>query len=234
MYVPVQVGAIGKPSIAGFERDDRGLNISAKNPRYCELTALYWAVNNIDSDYIGLAHYRRHFSGSGDRRTLSSENAASLLSHASVILPKRRNYYIETLGSHYAHTHDSRHLEILGSVIARIAPAYKADFDSHLSERGGHMFNMMVMRRDLLEEFCDWMFPILFETERHICFDGLPPFQERLMGRLSELLVDVWINHIRLEYVEQPIVEMEGTNWVKKGGAFLAAKAFGKSYEASF
>ena len=234
MYIPVQVGAIGKPSIAGFERDDRGSNISSKNPRYCELTALYWAVNNIDAEYIGLAHYRRHFSGSGDKRTMSSEDAANLLARAPVILPKRRNYYIETLGSHYAHTHDRQHLEALGDVIAKMAPAYSADLYSHLSERGGHMFNMMVMRRDLLEEFCSWMFPILFETECHIRFDGLSPFQERLMGRLSELLVDVWVGHFGLDYVEQPIVEMERASWVKKGGAFLAAKAFGKGYEASF
>ena len=47
--------------ILGYQGDDAGDNISEKNPYYCELTGLYWAWKNLDADYIGLAHYRRHF-----------------------------------------------------------------------------------------------------------------------------------------------------------------------------
>ena len=63
LYMPLQVGkAIAKVDL-GFQGDDTGDNISAKNPNYCELTGLYWAWKNLDADYIGLAHYRRHFKG---------------------------------------------------------------------------------------------------------------------------------------------------------------------------
>ena len=72
VYLPVQVGAAGRESL-GFQRDDEGENISAKNPNYCELTGLYWAWKNLDADYIGLVHYRRYFSGAGtDKRAGSS------------------------------------------------------------------------------------------------------------------------------------------------------------------
>ena len=70
MYLPVHVGAAGKDSI-GYQRDDEGENISSKNPYFCELTGLYWAWKNLNADYIGLAHYRRHFSNgkkSGDKK----------------------------------------------------------------------------------------------------------------------------------------------------------------------
>lgn len=234
MYIPVQVGAVGKAPIKGFRRDDEGKNISFRNARYCELTALYWALYNVEADYIGLVHYRRHFSGSGEGETLSTHDAQCLLERAPVILPKRRNYYIETLGAHYSHTHDASHLDALQDVVEELEPDFTEGLERHLLERSGHMFNMMVMRRDLLEEFCGWMFPILFEAEQRIRFDNLSPFQERLMGRLSELLVDVWIEHFGVDYVEQPVTEMEKTNWIKKGGAFLMAKAFGRSYEKSF
>ena len=61
-YLPVHVGRALHPDIdLGFAGDDTGDNISAKNPHYCELTALYWAWKNLAADYIGLVHYRRYF-----------------------------------------------------------------------------------------------------------------------------------------------------------------------------
>ena len=62
MYLPVYVGAAGKKSIEGYRRDDEGENISDLNPYFGELTGLYWAWKNLNTDYLGLVHYRRHFS----------------------------------------------------------------------------------------------------------------------------------------------------------------------------
>ena len=61
IYLPVHVGREGKDALP-YQPDNTGDNISAKNPSYCELTGLYWAWKNLDCDYLGLAHYRRHFS----------------------------------------------------------------------------------------------------------------------------------------------------------------------------
>ena len=61
IYLPVQVGAEGKEDL-GYVKDNTGENISIKNPYFCELTGLYWAWKNLKHSYIGLAHYRRHFS----------------------------------------------------------------------------------------------------------------------------------------------------------------------------
>ena len=63
-YLPILVGAKGKKNIEGFIRDDEKVNISEKNPYYCELTGLFWAWKNLDSDYVGLSHYRRYFTES--------------------------------------------------------------------------------------------------------------------------------------------------------------------------
>ena len=60
IYMPVHVGKKGKESI-GFIGDDEGENISEKNPYFCELTGLYWAWKNVNAEYVGLCHYRRHF-----------------------------------------------------------------------------------------------------------------------------------------------------------------------------
>ena len=50
--------------LIGYQPDNIGDNISSKNPSFCELTGLYWAWKNLDNEYLGLAHYRRHFKGS--------------------------------------------------------------------------------------------------------------------------------------------------------------------------
>ena len=70
IYLPLHVGAEGKvdadgqPLDLGWTKDNTGDNISRLNPGFCELTGLYWAWKNLKADYIGLVHYRRHFSAS--------------------------------------------------------------------------------------------------------------------------------------------------------------------------
>ena len=61
-YLPIHVGKEEKKDI-GYIGDNTGENISKKNPYYCELTGMYWAWKNLNSDYVGLVHYRRHFRG---------------------------------------------------------------------------------------------------------------------------------------------------------------------------
>lgn len=234
MYVPVQVGSSGKDSIPGFRRDDEGENISEKNPKYCELTGLYWAWKNLDADYIGLAHYRRHFAGSGEFKTLTFQEADALLRQAPVVLPKKRNYFIETVGDHYGHTFDPEHLELVREVLVSGNPEFVNAFDGHLKSTSAHIWNMAIMRQDLLDEWCSWLFDVLSKVEAKIDFADMSDFDKRVMGRLSERLIDPWLHVNGIDYVEAPVISMEKTNWVKKGSSFLAAKFLGKKYTESF
>ncbi len=241
VYLPVHVGAAGKESI-GYQRDDEGKNISDKNPFFCELTGLYWAIKNLDADYIGLVHYRRYFSNAKHLRNeeekfehvLSDKEIDQLLDKADIILPKRRNYYIENLYDHYKHTMYSEPLDIAGEIIAEKYPEYSAEFEKLRTRRSAHMFNMCVMKRDILEDYCGWLFDILFELEKRVDVSQYSNFHKRFYGRVSELLLDVYINTNKLNYVEVPVVDMQKINWLKKGGSFLRAKFTGKRYEKSF
>lgn len=234
MYLPVQAGAAGKASIEGFQRDDEGDNISAKNPRYCELTALYWAAKNLEAEHIGLVHYRRHFKGAGERGTLTGDEAARLLAQAPVVVPAQRNYYIETLEDHYGHTFDPKHIAFLREAIAEEAPECSEAFEQHMADTKAHMFNMMIMRKDLLDGYLAWLLPILQRVEQCIDFTAMTDFEARAMGRLSERLLDVWLTVNDVPYVEVPAISLERTNWLKKGTSFLAAKFANKKYEKSF
>lgn len=243
MYLPVQVGAAGKKSIEGFQRDDKGSDISKKNPFFCELTGLYYAWKNLKNDYIGLVHYRRYFTVAKKipkdeadkfKVVMSRIEAEKLLDEAPVILPKKRNYYIENLYDHYKHTMYIEPLDETRKIIAKKYPKYLVEFDKLHDRTSAHMFNMFVMRRDILDGYCKWLFDILFELEKHIDVSKYDAFHARFFGRVSELLLDVYINTNHIEYTEAKVMDMQNVNWWKKGVSFLEAKFFGKKYDKSF
>lgn len=243
MYVPVQVGAEGKNKIEGYQLDNEGDNISSKNSYFCELTGLYWAWKNLNANYIGLSHYRRHFSvekhiaKETDKKfksVLNEKELRDILKDTDVVLAKKRNYYIESLYSHYEHTMYIEPLDETRKIIEEKYPDYLEEFDKLHKRTSAHMFNMFIMKKEILNEYCTWLFDILFELEKRIDVKQYDSFHARFFGRISELLLDVWINKNNISYKEAKVIDMENVNWLKKGSAFLRAKFTGKKYERSF
>ncbi|MBP5512326.1 DUF4422 domain-containing protein [Candidatus Saccharibacteria bacterium] len=258
VYLPVLVGAkISKPS--DYQRDDEGDNISEKNPYFCELTGAYWAFKNVKSKYIGLVHYRRYFTTSSKRLKTKEERLASILSgkqlqkfmdkNYDLILPKKRNYVIETLYSHYDHTLHIRPLDMVRNIIEKDYPEYLKEFDRIQKRHSAHMFNMMIGKKRLIDEYHKWLFDILFKLEREVEKEDLnkryTKFHQRFYGRISELLFDVWLytnfpetkKELENRYIkikELRVIDIEDTNWLKKGLSFLLAKFTGKKYDKSF
>lgn len=238
MYLPLHVGSINKDSI-GFTRDDTMNNISSKNPYYCELTALYWAWKNLNNDYLGLVHYRRYFSykrknKDNFKNILNKEEANKILSVTDVILPKKRHYFIETLYSHYKHTMFIEPLDIVENIISKDYPEYLDYFNKIKIRRSGHMFNMFIMKREIMNEYCTWLFSILKKLEDKVDASIYDDFHKRFFGRISELLLDVYLEKNNISYKELKVVYMEKIDWVKKGKSFLKAKFKGEKYDKSF
>lgn len=234
LYVPICVGANKNGPIEGFASDAEGDNIARKNPYYCELTALWWGWRNLDVDALGLVHYRRYFAGSGERGVLTSVQANDMLQKTPVIVPKRRRYYIESIASHYAHTHDGAHLDALRESVGCVSPDRLGTFDACMRSTSAHMFNMLIMRREVVEPYCGWLFDVLEDVEKRIDLSGTSAFQKRCIGRLGELLLDVWLYSEDVPYTEVALRELEGRSMLKRGVSFLAAKFFGKPYDQSF
>ncbi len=258
MYIPLHVGAEGKtdedgnPLDLGFQKDNTGDNISNLNSQYCELTGLYWAWKNLNADYLGLAHYRRHFCSSkksetGDKfdRVLTYRELKPLLAKYKVILPKKRRYYIETLWQHYEHNHHIIELETAMKVIDEKYPEYSDACKKALNRTSGYMFNMMIMKKELVDDYCSWLFPILFEMseklETYAADNGLSAFENRFPGRVSERLFNVWLQYQidkgvikKNEIKDLPFMYMENINIFNKGVTFLKAKFLKKKPQKSF
>ncbi|WP_321995069.1 DUF4422 domain-containing protein [Clostridium butyricum] len=242
-YFPIQVGKEGKKLSLDYQEDNTGDNISYKNKYYCELTGLYWGWKNSNSDYIGLAHYRRHFSNKNllfrtfnekSNCVLTDKEIQDLLNKYEVILPKKRKYYIETLYSHYAHTHYADHLDKTREIIKQNYNKYLNNFDKVMNQRSGYMFNMFIMKKELADEYCEWLFDILEKLEEVVDISQYDTFQARLFGRVSELLLNVWLNHKNLLCKEIPLVYMEKINWADKILSFFKAKFEIRKFENSF
>ncbi len=241
IYLPVHVGSEGKQPLP-YQPDCQGENISAKNPGYCELTGLYWAWKNLSCDYLGLAHYRRHFTrkSKGYRRShppmdcvLTGQELLPLLAEGCILVPKRRRYYISTLYEHYGNSHYAEHLDVTREILAEHFPLDLAAFDRVMAQTGGYMFNMFIMEKTLADDYCAWLFAILAELEARLPKREYTPYQARFYGRISELLFNVWLLARGLPVKEIGYLPMEKEPWGKKGAAFLKSK-LGKKYEGSF
>lgn len=229
-YLPLHVGREGKADL-GYTPDNTGDNISAKNANYCELTGLYWAWKNIQCDYIGLCHYRRYFAqksgGSVEAKKaaiLGKADYEKLLSKYDVILPKKRNYYVETVRSQYEHAHNKRDLDETERIVAELYPEYSEAFTKVMGSTKLHIYNMFAMKKSLFDEYCQWLFSILFELEKRVDISDYNQYEARVFGFLSERLFSVWLEKKRLKERECDVVFLEKIDWVDKVVKFLLRK----------
>lgn len=236
-YTPIQVGYESAIN-STFLRDDMGDNISEKNSTFCELTALYWAWKNLDADITGLCHYRRYLGSpssffsqirKGNKNVfLGEQQIRMMLKDHDIILPKKRHYWIETRGSHYAHAHHVEDLRVTEGIIQEKYPSFLSGWRKMLSVRSGHICNMFIMRKVLLDEYCAWLFDILFEVEKRLDISSYSEYDRRVFGFLGERLLDVWVETNKLQYKEVPVINLEDQHWLHKGIAFIRRKFAGK------
>lgn len=246
IYFPVHVGAEGKAPI-GFTPDNTGDNISTKNCMYSEMTGLYWAWKNLQCDYIGLVHYSRYFAIHRKFGTaslddiLKGDELRRLLKNHKIILPKRRKYYISTIYNQYVNSADGSHFDAARRTISEMCPEYLPSFDKVMGRTWAHLFNMFIMPKNLADDYCAWLFPILGEVEAAIDKSNMNDFQRRFVGAVSERLLDVWIERQletgrinRNDMAEIPYIYARKINWPDKIISFLMAKFFHKKHTHSF
>lgn len=224
-YYPIQVNA-RKNKLFLTVTDADGDNISLKNDRFCELTALYWIWKNDNRhDYIGLCHYRRYFKMSHDfsdyfqsvskkeKLTLSdldiSERILAALAQGKVIVPKKYKFggkiHHMSVEQQYVDCHNEEDLIILKNILLEKYPNYEAAWNNVFQRNWIYAYNMFIMNKQLFQKYMEWLFDILFEAERQI-----PPktdsYQNRTFGFMSERLFNVFLVHNNCQPKEVPII----------------------------
>ncbi len=192
--------------------DTTGDSISQKNENYCELTGLYWVwKNDSKSDIVGFVHYRRHFEdGWMTKRWLSCEKIDSLLEKYDVIVPNplylTHGYTVRT---QYLSVHHEQDLTVVRGVIADRYPEYLSTFDHFLGEKALYPFNMCIMKKKMFDNYAEWLFKVLFETEKRIDISSYSDYNKRIFGFLSERLFNVWLKKNQLKVIEKPVINTD-------------------------
>lgn len=183
--IPIQAGAALTDAHICNIRDDTGENISHKNRQYCELTALYWIWKNDTSDYAGLCHYRRHFElNEGILKRLAC-------SHIDVVLTIPILNF-SSVREVYRHDHVERDWDVMLEAIRVLAPKYMA---AAVGVQNGNFYfgyNMFIARKEILDDYCAWLFPILEYCEKR-CGRKEDTYQERYIGFLAERLLTIYM-----------------------------------------
>ena len=209
-YVPLQVGAALNGDL-GMLRDDKGDNISAKNPYYCELTGLYWIWKNRDDAVKGLAHYRRYLTRSrltgSYAGVIPFDRLVHRLGKADIILPQYMYHCRKTIGSQLVPRYCAeRYFDELRGIFAERYSEFLPEFEAVFSDKRCCFTNMMVARREVFDEYCAWLFDILFELETRIKEKWPQDDPLRLYGYISERLLNVYVRHKRLRAAFYPMM----------------------------
>ena len=216
-YLPIKVGKFSNTSISGYISDNTGDNISKKNNVYCELTALYWGWKNFDSEITGLCHYRRYFVSTlktfKDYKTkiITEDKIIKLLNKKKIILPRYgyRNLNQPKLYFNKPDEVQDYHLLIIDKIIRREYKSYIKFWEKFAYGNKVFWGNMFITKMKYYKEYCEWVFPLLFEVEKiYIENNRLEP---RIMGFVSELLLCVWAckRFRKKDIINLPVINTE-------------------------
>lgn len=230
-YLPIHVGKALSNIDLGIQGDNTGDNISAKNPNYCELTAMYWAWKNLkDVDYIGLCHYRRYFDFHKQCRKgfpftvfPTNEYKNIDISIPDKIIKKLQKGYVivpspsiikHALYYDYCTYHISEDIKNVESVIRSTCDSRFVEAFEHIMYRNNKFiqYNMFIMSWNEFDKYCTWLFNILNKVEENVNIENYSVYQKRIYGFLAERLFNVYLYAESIKSLKKPIIFFSDNN----------------------
>lgn len=129
------------------------------------------------------------------QRTLS-------VSNADIVLPEL--FDIGQINAIPGFTHLDRYYEELGKefadssiaklekVVEKYCPDYLSDLKEYFSQGKAYFCNCFLMKKDIFDEYSQWLFDILFQLEPQIDYTHLSMKKSRILGFFSEDLFSIY------------------------------------------
>ena len=215
MYKPLLCGSACLDEYFGYICDDVGDNISNLNKYYAELTGEYWAWKNDDSDIIGFCHYRRYFTKNILLNRISEKDIQKILRDYDIILPQKRyldKTNIEELELGHLELNICQKKEdyvLLRKILAKEFPEYLESFDEVLNEKETYWYNMFICKKEIADDYFNWVFKILKIFKDQTDFSQYDEDNARVLGYLSEKLLNVYVKKHNLKVKEKYLLQTE-------------------------
>ena len=203
-YVTCEVGPLFK--------GDRP-NINELNPIINELTGIYDVWKNFDDEIVGFCHYHRFFTDKeGNILTfwemIKKGKVEYFYPNMDIILPYCVTYPDMTIRESL----EKDFREDLPTFNKYMDMLYEAEpgLKEYFNGRTFHPRNMFVCRRALLNEYCNWLFPLIIpiaERFKAEDFNKYHHYYSRMIGFIAERLMTYFILKNGYSFMELPYNE---------------------------
>lgn len=140
----------------------------------------------------------------GEIGLLNEDEILFILNNYDIIVPTLFNNKTRTVYQHYVEDHKKRDIELAQNIINSKYPEYNSSFNQVMNSK----YNMMITRKDISDEYSQWLFDILFDLENKIDISKYDEYQKRIYGFLSERLFNVWLKYKKYNVKENVIANI--------------------------
>ena len=116
------------------------------------------------------------------------------LSEEVVYLPPKTILPNLSVRDQYIYYHISEDWIIMESVLKEMYPEYMVSYDKIVHHNTLYPYNIFIMGKQTFNDYCSWVFSILFEVEKRIFLSSYS-LQKRVFGFMAERLFNVYIEY---------------------------------------
>lgn len=196
--IPIQAGAaLAEKSIADV-KDNTGINISAKNRMYCEMSAVYWIWKNTNHDWIGIEHYRRHLLVKPEMLT---DDVDAIMPLPYICYPNEMAQFLRFT------TEDVK--DALSRALEALHPEEFEDYKKILYGKYQYTYNLVCVRKNIFDDYCQWFFEITEFMEREYSTEVPELVETRAFSYVAEVLTNLYFmshqHDLRIRHVGKEI-----------------------------
>ena len=161
--------------------------------------------DDIEKSAYRCTHFKKITSNYDDIIGLNEKNILNILKDYDCILPLSTDFTAINTTSVYddwvynipgVHVDDLIELE---NVIAKLHPEMSDDLCKYLNSPKKRMYHIFITKPSIFNEYCDWLFNILFELDKRIDTSLYSVNGKRTLGYLAETLYGFYFSYKKNE-----------------------------------
>lgn len=224
LYIPINCGNLKGTNDwcdkhLHYETDFKD-NIAHLNPKLNEMTAIwcYWKNLMKNPDYVGFQHYRRFFNRGDfldiEKYDFIDTKPIPMVFNMSYFTRSPIPNFVPTdVKNGYAICHKIEDWNKMEDLLKK-TPYYVFFEDWSKQNSLSSPCNLFIMKKKMFEEYCNFVFPLLFDLEQKINLEGRDGYQRRALAFISERLTSLFIYSKKQQgYKSKTIETMYFEDW---------------------